>query len=31
MVKKENKKMKEFIQNEIDTISNDNCMDYNIE
>ena len=28
MVKKENKKMKEFIQNEIDTINNDNCMDY---
>ena len=28
MVKKENKKMKEFIQNEIDAISNDNCMDY---
>ena len=28
MVKKEKRKMKEFIQNEIDTINNDNCMDY---
>ena len=28
MVKKEKRKMKEIIQNEIDTINNDNCMDY---
>ena len=28
MVKKEKRKMKEFIQNEIDTINNDDCMDY---
>ena len=28
MVKKEKRKMKEFIQNEIDAINNDNCMDY---